>query len=111
MVKNTNNLFGTDWLDEFELWDSPISDFCKIVKHHATEVFCSGLGRRTQIVASFELKEGVQPVFKKGRSVPFASRKKIDQEHDRMVATGILSKVKKKNKDILLGQISEKNGR
>ena len=117
VVKNTNNLFGTDWLDKFELWDSPISDFCKIVKNHATEVFCSGLGRRTKIVASFELKEGVQPVCKKGRSVPFASRKKIDQELDRMVATGILSKVKENKCDFFLerikylGHIIEKNGR
>ena len=126
MSKDTNNLFGTDWLDKFELWDTPISDFCHNIKSHTTEVdvvkrelrekfpevFSGGLGRCTKMVASFELKENAQPVFRKKRSVPFASLEKIDQELDRMVATGILSKVdysdwsapavyvKKKNKEI-----------
>ena len=126
ILKNTENLFGTDWLEEFELWDTPISDFCLKVENHTTEadvvkqelkenfpdVFSGGLGRCTKMVASFELKENTQPVFKKKRSVPFASLEKIDQELDRMVESGILSKVdysdwaaptvyvKKKNKDI-----------
>ena len=56
-------------------------------------LFSGGLGRCTKMVASFELKENAQPVFKKKRSVPFASLEKIDQELDRMVESGILSKV------------------
>ena len=28
VLRNTNNLFGTDWIQRFELWNSPISDFC-----------------------------------------------------------------------------------
>ena len=25
VIKNTNNLFETDWMEQFELWNSPIS--------------------------------------------------------------------------------------
>ena len=31
MLRNINNLFGMDWIQKFELWDSPISDFCQKV--------------------------------------------------------------------------------
>ena len=28
VLKNTDNLFGTDWIEKFNLWDCPISTFC-----------------------------------------------------------------------------------
>ena len=36
-LKNTNNLFGTDWIQQFELWDSPISDFCQKIENLTAE--------------------------------------------------------------------------
>lgn len=45
------------------------------------------------MAAKIELKENVQPIFKKKRNVPFASLEKIDEELDRLVKTGILTKV------------------
>ena len=45
------------------------------------------------MAARLELKENVQPVFRKKRNVPFASLKQIDDELDRLVDTGILSKL------------------
>ena len=29
VLKNTDNLFGSDAIQEFDLWDSPISTLCK----------------------------------------------------------------------------------
>ena len=29
VLKNTNNLFGTDWIEKFNLWDCPLSTFCR----------------------------------------------------------------------------------
>ena len=37
VLRNTNNLFGTDWIQTFELWDSPISDFCQKVDNLTAE--------------------------------------------------------------------------
>ena len=37
VLRNTNNLFGTDWIQKFELWDSPISDFCQKVDNITAE--------------------------------------------------------------------------
>ena len=29
MLKNTDNLFGTNWIEKFNLWDCPMSTFCR----------------------------------------------------------------------------------
>ena len=38
------------------------------------------------------MKDGVQPVFKKKRNVPFAALEQINNEFDRFEQAGILSK-------------------
>ena len=43
--------------------------------------------------AKFELLDEVKPVFKKKRSVPFASMEKIEEELDRLIKTGILTPI------------------
>ena len=57
------------------------------------EVFSAGLGKCTKIKAKFELKENTHPIFRKKRNVAFAATEEINQELDRLVNTGILSKV------------------
>ena len=107
VLRNTNNLFGTEWVQKFELWDLPISYFCKKVDNITVEaeklkkdqkklfpnVFLDKLGRCTKMEAKFKLQDNVTPVFKKKRNVPFASLQKIDKELDRLVNTGILTTV------------------
>ena len=55
-MKNTNNLFGTDWMEQFQLWDKPINSFCQKIqnltaklkeelKETFPKVFSGGLGR------------------------------------------------------------------
>ena len=70
------------------------------------------LGRCNKMTAKFELKDDIQPVFKKKRNVPFASLPLVNEELDRLERTGVLSKieysqwvsatvyVKKKSKEI-----------
>ena len=57
------------------------------------EIFSAGLCKCTKIEAKFELKENTRPIFRKKRNVPFATTKKKNKELDRLVNTGILSKV------------------
>ena len=57
------------------------------------EVFSEGLGRCTKMTAKIKLKENVQPVFRKKRSIPFAAIDKIDKELERLMQCGVLSKV------------------
>ena len=44
-------------------------------------------------MAKFELRDDVQPVFKKKRNVPFASLEQFNEELDRLVKNGVLSKL------------------
>ena len=107
VLKNTENLFGWDWFQKFNLWDQPINTFCQKVECITTEaekinmelkdsfpeVFSAGLGKCTKIKAKFELKENTRPIFRKKRSVPFATIEELNKELDRLVNMGILSKL------------------
>ena len=77
--RNTHNLFGTDVITKFNLWDLPISSFCNNIEKYKDdsqnikeeikktfpEVFSEGLGRYTKMTAKIKLKKNVQPVFRK----------------------------------------------
>ena len=90
-MKNTENLFGSDWFQKFNLWDQPINTFCQKVecitaeaekikmelKGSFPEVFSAGLGKCTKIKAKFELKENTHLIFRKKRNVPFAATEEI----------------------------------
>ena len=45
------------------------------------------------MMVKFELQDKVQPVFKKKRNMPFTSLEQINAELDRLVKTGVLSKL------------------
>lgn len=70
----------------------PNEEGLKELKTQSPEVFTGGLGRCKKITAKFELKENVQPVFKKKRNVSFASLKQIDDQLDRLEKKWVLSK-------------------
>ena len=107
VLKNTENLFGSNWFQKFNLWDQPINRFCQKVecitaeeekiktelKGSFPEVFSVGLGKCTKFKAKFELKENTCPIFRKKLNVPFAATEEINKELDRLVNMGILSKV------------------
>ena len=102
VLKNTENLFGSDWFQKFNLWDQPINTFCQKVECIMVEaekikielkVFSVGLGKCTKIKAKFELKENTGPIFRKKRNVPFAETEVINKELDRLLNMGILKKI------------------
>ena len=87
VLKNTENLFGSDWLQKFNLWDQPINTFCQKVecisaeaekikmelKGSFSEVFSADLGKCSKIKAKCELMENTRPIFRKKRNVPFVA--------------------------------------
>ena len=96
VLKNTDNLFGTDWMTQFQLWDLPVNSCCqkienldaeaeklkkkKELKEAYLEIFSSEFGRCTKMMAKFELQDDIQPVFKKKRNVPFTPLEQINKE-------------------------------
>ena len=92
VLKDTENLFESDWFQKFNLWDQPINTFCQKVeciiaeaekikmelKGCFPEVFSAGLGKCTKIRAKFELKENTRPIFRKKRNVPVAATEEIN---------------------------------
>ena len=56
----------------------------KELKIKFSEIFSGGFGKCNKMKAKFELKENVQPVFKKKRNVPFASLKQNNNKLDRL---------------------------
>ena len=79
VLKNTENLFGSDWFQKFNLWDQPINMFGQKVECITAEaekikvelkgsfpkVFSAGLDKCTKIKVKFELKENTRPIFRK----------------------------------------------
>ena len=75
-MRNAQNLFGTDWMEEFDLLNVLINTFCnkidgttssdklkKELKIKFPEIFSEGLGFCSKAKAKFEVKENVMPVF------------------------------------------------
>ena len=55
-MRNTNNLFGTDAIKKFNLWDLPISSFCNKIKEYKND---------PQIIKE-EIKKTFPDVFSEG---------------------------------------------
>ena len=90
-----NNLFGTDWMTHFQLWDLPVNSYCQKIEKVSTKakklkkkkelILSGGLGRCIKIMAKFELQGNIQPVFKKKQNVHFTLLELINEELDRLV--------------------------
>ena len=37
ILKNRNNLFATDWMTQFQLWDLPVNSYCQKIENLSTE--------------------------------------------------------------------------
>ena len=102
-LKKSDNLFGTFWIEKFNLWDFPMSTFCRKIESTASnsvnlkkelkqrfpQVFSCGLGKSPKLKAKLKVKDGAQPVFKKKRNVPIAVLEQINKELDRLEQVGI----------------------
>ena len=77
VLKNTDNLFGTDWIEKFNLCNYPMTTFCRKLESPTTNteklkqelkekfpvVFSGSLGKCTKIKAQFHVKENAQLIF------------------------------------------------
>ena len=99
------DLFGRDWLRRFRLdWeeichkmhaqevDGLDKDLNKILKENQ-EVFKEGLGTLEGFKADIRVNPSARPRFFKARPVPYALKKKIDQELERLQQEGTLEPV------------------
>ena len=82
VLKNIENLFGSDWFPKFNLWDQPINTFWQKVecvtaeaeknkmelKGSFPEVFSAGHGKCTKIWAKFELKKIHAPFLERSET-------------------------------------------
>ena len=106
VLKNSDNLFGTDCIEKFNLWDCLMSTFCrkieskmsnlvnlkKELKQRFPEFFSDSLGKCSELKAKLKMKDSAQPVFKNKQNVLFAAQEQINKELDKLEQAGILSK-------------------
>ena len=107
VLKNSDNMFGTEWIEKFNLLDYLMRSFWRKIesttsdsvnlkkefKQRFPQVFYSGvLGKYSKGKTKLKVKDGGQPVFKKKRNVPFAALEQINKELDRLEQAGNLSK-------------------
>ena len=107
VMRNAPNLSGTDWREDFDLFNVPINTFCnkidgstttssdklkKELKIKFTEIFSEGLGFCSKVKAKFEVKENVILVLRPKRPVVYASVEIIDKELGRLKKLGVREK-------------------
>ncbi|XP_055701773.1 uncharacterized protein K02A2.6-like [Phlebotomus papatasi] len=101
-----SDLFGIEWINTFELWNVAPSAFCNSVKQKFDPeaavkelqssfptVFNEELGMCTKFTANIHLKVGATPIFRPKREVAFHARELVDEELQRLQATGVISPV------------------
>ena len=107
VMQNAQNLFGTDWMEEFDRFNVPKNTFCykidgttkssdklkKELKIKFPEIFLEGLGFCSKVKAKFEVKENVMSVFRPKKPVPYASVEIIDKELGRQEKLGVIEKI------------------
>ena len=73
VLKNTDNLFDTDWIEKFNLWDCPMNTFRRKLESPITnteklkqelkqkfpEVFSGGFGKSTKLKAQFQVRDHI----------------------------------------------------
>ena len=90
--KDKAAIFGLQWLERIKLnWHKVC---CMRVLQKHTKVFREELGTLKGFAAKIHVDEGKPPKFFKVRPVPYAMRKKVEQELDRLVQTNVMEPVR-----------------
>lgn len=96
------NVFGIDWIEQFNLWDVPFSSVCNKIrsecavehlKSQYADVFTDRLGLCIKTKVTLYKKPDAKPVFRPKRPVSFAALPIIDQELQRLESLNIISPV------------------
>lgn len=94
-------IFGRSWMKEIniELADirmvqtSEQLKLDQIFDEFATSVFQQDLGKIPNYKGHLSLNENVHPIFIKPRRIPYALKARVDEEIERLVAAGVITKV------------------
>ena len=96
-------LFGRDWLQTIRLdWKSISSISLSATNLHGkvkdiqmkhSDIFKEEMGTMKSIKARLVVEDECQPRFLKARPVPYALRKKVEEDLERLVAAGVLLSV------------------
>ena len=97
---NTRNLLGRDLLCQVRLdWQSifavyiPKEKKLRAVSDEFHEVFVEETGLCKGVKARINMKSDATPTFHKARPLPFAMKKKVENEFDRLQQEGIITPV------------------
>ena len=88
-------LLGRDWLAALQLdWKmvftvTPTLTLQQVLDEH-NAVFKKGLGELQGVVAQIHIDGDVQPIFHKARQVPFAMRKRVEEELEHLQTLGVI---------------------
>uniref|UniRef100_A0A914CW25 RNA-directed DNA polymerase n=1 Tax=Acrobeloides nanus TaxID=290746 RepID=A0A914CW25_9BILA len=99
-----NNVKSTENIDFAR--KSCIDDFLK----RYPNVFSPGLGHCKMFKAHLQLKAGSKPIFRKHRSVPYASQQAVEQELRRLEQIGTITKVNYADWAAPIHVVRKKNG-
>ena len=92
------NLLGRDWLSALCLdWKTIFSvgkslTLQQVLDEHS-EVFEEGLGELRDVEAKIHIDKDAKPRFHKARKVPFAIRKKVEDELERLQSLGVIQPI------------------
>ena len=91
------SLIGKTWLKASKLFWPSINMINSVSKddliNKFPEVFADGIGTIKGPPISVKLKKDAKPVFMRARTVPFALRKSVDLELDRLMSEGIIKQI------------------
>ncbi|XP_055684257.1 uncharacterized protein K02A2.6-like [Lutzomyia longipalpis] len=102
----SDNLFGIEWIEALGMWDESPNAYCNAVqgtvdastavaelKRIYPAVFGQEMGICTQATATIHLKQEAIPIFRPKRPVAFHMLPVIDEELQRLQASGIITPV------------------
>ena len=91
-------LLGRDWLTALRLdWRSifilrPTLTLQQVFDKHSI-IFSEGLRELRDMAAKIHVDKDARPLFHKARQVPFAVRKKVEEELDRLQSLGVIQPI------------------
>ena len=88
-------LLRRNWLDKLKLDWATIFKLSKVNTVHGLtakyqDLLGKGYGHLKQFKASIQVREDAQPIFLKARPVPYALKKNVEQELQRLEEEGII---------------------
>jgi transposase InsO family protein len=99
------NVFGTDWIEIFNLSEKPVNSFCnniklnnnndyaQVIAQKFPNIIKTDLGLSKLSNVRLQLKPNSQPIFRAKRPVAYASQQAVVDELNRLQQLGVISPV------------------